>query len=155
MLPTGLCNIGHCALTPISRSDITSVFSFDNHQKPHFVMLSEQKSNEIKIDFSQKRHPNFCSFGYNYSRRLLPLWVRSAFVLPSLWVRSAFAPKSGDKEYSKWDEKAPKHHLSICRKNLTKDVRPQLPPQFTSHFTYCKVNTMTISYIRSSVNCEL
>ena len=54
-------------------------------------MLSEQKSNEIKKDFSQKRHPNFCSFGYNYSRRLLPLWVRSAFALGSLWVRSGFA----------------------------------------------------------------
>ena len=29
-----IMNIGHCALTPISRSDITRAFSFDNHQNP-------------------------------------------------------------------------------------------------------------------------
>ena len=51
--------------------------------------------------FSQKWHPNFWLFLYNYNRRLLPLWVRSAFALGSLWVRSAFAPKSGGKGYSK------------------------------------------------------
>ena len=66
---------------------------------------------EIKIDFSQKRHPYFCSFGYNYSRRLLPLWVRSAFALGSFLRMEAKWIQNGMK-------KAPSHHLSICRKNL-------------------------------------
>ena len=50
--------------------------------------------------FSQKWHPYFCSFWYNFADGC----VHFGFALPSLWVRSASTPMSGDKECSKWDE---------------------------------------------------
>ena len=114
MLPTGLCNIGHCALTPISRSDITSVFSFDNHQKTPFCDVLWAEIDKIKIVFFLKSGTLiFVLLGIITADG----YFHFGFALPSLWVRSGFAPKSGDKEYSKWDEKAPNHHLSIFRKN--------------------------------------
>ena len=57
---------------------------------------------ECHFFFSQKWHPDFCSFGYNYNRRLLSFCLRSGFALPSLWLHS----RSGGKVDSKWDEKA-------------------------------------------------
>ena len=48
----------------------------------------------LPLFFSQKWHPDFWIFWYNYNRRL-----------PPLWVRSGFAPKSGGKVDSKRDEK--------------------------------------------------
>lgn len=45
---------------------------------------------------------HYCSFRYNYNRRLLSFRVRSTFALPSLWIHS----RSGGKVDSEWDEKA-------------------------------------------------
>ena len=87
MLPTGLCNIGHSALTPISRSDITSVFSFDNHQK-----------NILWCSLSRNRQNQNCFFLKSGTLIFVLLGIitadgclHSAFVLPSFCLRSGFA----------------------------------------------------------------
>ena len=84
------------------------------------LLLLLSSATLVPLFFSQKRHPDFCSFGYNYNRRSLSFWVRSGFALGSLWVRSGSTPKSGGKEYSKWNQIDFNitYQLSICRINL-------------------------------------
>ena len=73
-------------------------------------MLSEQKWTKSKLIFLKSGTLIFVLLGIITADGCFHF----GFALPSLWVRSAFAPKSGDKEYSKWDEKAPGHHLTAC-----------------------------------------
>ena len=96
-------------------AQILLVFSLLPTIKKQFVMLSEQKWTKSKMIFLKSGTLIFVLLG----RITADGCFHFGFALPSLWVRSGFAPKSGDKEYSKWDEKAPNHHLSICRKNRT------------------------------------
>ncbi len=53
---------------------------------------------EIKIDFSQKRHPLFVLSGYNIIDTLPSLWVRSAFALGSLLRVEAKGIQNGMKK---------------------------------------------------------
>ena len=92
MLLTGLCNIGHCALTPISRSDITRVFSFGNYQK-NILRCSLSRNRRNQNWFFSKAAPLIFGFLGIYNRRyastLPSLCLRSGFALPSLlWVEA-------------------------------------------------------------------